>query len=54
MSDQEVPEIDAIEQSLPVDEPVVLAVPSADPEVPEADALEQAVVEGFDDEQAPR
>jgi hypothetical protein len=54
MSDQEVPENDAVEQSLPVEEAVAAAPPSTDPEAPEADALEQAQVEGLDEEQAPR
>jgi len=50
MSDQEVPEPDAVEQALPVEEEAVSIEPSADPEAPEADALEQARVEGLDDE----
>ena len=46
MSNSEVPEADAIEQSQPVDEPAEpvhpVSRPTADPEAPEADALEQA------------
>jgi hypothetical protein len=51
MSDLEVPEPDAFEQALVVDdEDVVLAPPSFDLEAPEADALEQARVEPLPDE----
>jgi hypothetical protein len=51
MSDQEVPEPDAVEQALPVaeDTPAFLQ-PSTDAEAPEADALEQAMQEPADDE----
>lgn len=54
MSDQEVPEVDAVEQALPVQEGDAALRPSADPEAPEADALDQALVEDLDEEQAPR
>lgn len=54
MSDPEVPENDAVEQSLPLEESVTAGSVSADPEAPEADALDQALVEGLDEEQAPR
>jgi hypothetical protein len=49
MTDQEVPEPDAVEQALPVaeDTPTFLA-PSMDAEAPEADALEQAMQEPAD------
>jgi len=50
MSDQEIPEPDAAEQALAVEEPAVSLPPSADPEAPEADALEQAQVEDLDDD----
>ena len=55
MSDQEVPEPDAVEQALPVaeDTPRFLE-PSREPEVPEADALEQAMQEAVDEEDAVR
>ena len=51
MSDQEVPEPDAVEQALPVavDTPTFLQ-PSTDAEAPEADALEQAMQEPAEDE----
>ncbi|MDQ6728253.1 MAG: hypothetical protein M3066_19145 [Actinomycetota bacterium] len=55
MTDQEVPEVDAVEQALPVEDgPVVAVRPSDDPEAPEADALEQALVEDLDEEQGRR
>ena len=50
MSDQEVPEPDAVEQALPVEMQAVTLEPSADPEAPEADALEQAQVESLDED----
>jgi hypothetical protein len=55
MSDQEVPEPDAVEQALPVaeDDPRVLE-PSREPEVPEADALEQAIAEPVDEDEGLR
>lgn len=51
MSDQEVPEPDAVEQALPVDEGPAFVEPSLEPEVPEADALEQARVEPTGEEE---
>ena len=54
MSDSEVPEPDAFEQSLEVvDDEGGLDPPSADPEVPEADAFEQAIREPVEDEPLP-
>ena len=55
MSDQEVPEPDAVEQAVPVaeDAPSFLE-PSLEPEVPEADALEQARVEPVHEDEAIR
>ena len=52
MSDLEVPEPDAAEQSLPVaeDSPAFLE-PSMDAEAPEADALEQAMQEPADEDE---
>jgi hypothetical protein len=51
MTDQEVPETDAVEQALPVtDEVAGLTEPSSDPEAPEADALEQAMAAPVDEE----
>jgi hypothetical protein len=53
MSDLEVPDPDAFEQALIVDEDdvaAVLAPPSLDPEAPEADAMEQARIERLADE----
>ncbi len=53
MSDAEVPQADAREQSEPV-EPDAIGGPGgapADPEAPEADAIEQATDLGADDEQ---
>jgi len=55
MSDQEVPEPDAIEQAQPVaDTPAGFVEPTLDPEVPEADALEQAMEAPVDDEEGLR
>jgi hypothetical protein len=51
MSDQEVPEADAVEQALPAtDTTGGLTEPSSDPEAPEADALEQAMEEPADED----
>lgn len=55
MTDQEVPEPDAVEQALPVAEDMPSFLdPSLESEVPEADALEQAMQEPFDDEEGLR
>ncbi len=54
MSDQEVPEPDAVEQALPVAETAGIGDPSPDPEAPEADAYEQAIEEPVDDEESLR
>jgi hypothetical protein len=54
LSDQEVPEPDAVEQAQPVAETAGFVEPSADPEAPEADALEQAMEEPVDEEDALR
>lgn len=54
MSDQEVPEPDAVEQALPVGETAGMTEPSSDPEAPEADALEQAIEEPVDEEEGLR
>ncbi len=55
MTDQEVPEHDAVEQALPVDEDTPTFVePSLEPEVPEADALEQAMTEPVDEDEGLR
>ena len=54
MSDQEVPEPDAVEQALPVAETAGMTEPSSDPEAPEADALEQAIEEPVDEEEGLR
>ena len=51
MSDQEVPEPDAVEQALPVDDTPGFVEPSHDVEAPEADALEQAIAEPVDEEE---
>ncbi|HEX2048761.1 MAG TPA: hypothetical protein VHF27_13425 [Acidimicrobiales bacterium] len=51
MSDQEVPEPDAVEQALPVDDAPAFVEPSRDAEAPEADALEQAITEPVDEEE---
>ncbi|HEX3621849.1 MAG TPA: hypothetical protein VHT97_05995 [Acidimicrobiales bacterium] len=50
MSDQEVPEPDAVEQARPVGDSPSFVAPRLEPEVPEADALEQAWEEPVDDE----
>ncbi len=50
MSDQEVPEPDAVEQALAVDDLPSFTPPSTDYEAPEADALEQAITEPVDDD----
>jgi hypothetical protein len=53
VSDQEVPEPDAVEQELPVGEELVaVEEPSVDPEAPEADAVEQAQPAPYDDDEA--
>ncbi|HEV2810222.1 MAG TPA: hypothetical protein VGV93_07500 [Acidimicrobiales bacterium] len=54
MSDQEVPEPDAVEQALPVAETAGFGDPSPDPEAPEADALEQAMEAPVDEEEGLR
>ncbi len=54
MSDQEVPETDAEEQSLPVAEVAGFVEPNLDPEIPEADALEQAMAAPLDEEDGGR
>jgi hypothetical protein len=54
MSDQEVPEPDAVEQALPVGDTPGFVAPRLDPEVPEADALEQAMEEPADDDEGLR
>ncbi len=52
MSDQEVPEPDAVEQALPVHDAVPAFMdPSPDAEAPEADALEQAWTEPVDEDE---
>jgi len=52
MSDVEVPEPDAVEQALPVDDDVpAFGEPSRDAEAPEADALEQAWTEPVDEDE---
>jgi hypothetical protein len=51
MTDLEVPDPDAFEQTLLVDEEVEVIPPSFDPEAPEADAFEQAQVEPLLDEE---
>jgi len=50
MSDQEVPEPDAVEQARPVADGAGFVAPTVDPEVPEADALDQATAEPVDEE----
>jgi len=50
MSDQEVPEPDAVEQALPVGDQPPAVAPSVDPEAPEADAVEQAQPAPYDDD----
>ncbi len=52
VSDQEVPEPDAVEQALPVGDPLSVDPPSVDPEAPEADAVEQAQPAPYDDDEA--
>ncbi len=52
MSDQEVPEPDAVEQALPVADLPTADPPSVDPEAPEADAVEQAQPAPYDDDDA--
>ncbi len=52
MSDQEVPEPDAVEQALPVADLPSPDPPSVDPEAPEADAVEQAQPAPYDDDEA--
>ncbi len=54
MSDQEVPEPDAVEQAPPVAETAGFVEPTIDPEVPEADALEQAMEAPVDEEDSLR
>ncbi len=51
MSDQEVPEPDAVEQALPVADAPAFVEPSRDAEAPEADAIEQAITEPVDEEE---
>ncbi|MDQ3898053.1 MAG: hypothetical protein M3326_12580 [Actinomycetota bacterium] len=51
MTDQEVPEPDAVEQALPVDDRPSFVEPSLEAEVPEADALEQAIAEPVDEDE---
>ena len=50
MSDQEVPEPDAVEQAQVVDDLPPFTMPSRDYEAPEADALEQAITEPVDED----
>jgi len=54
MSDQEVPEPDAVEQAQPVAETAGFVKPTIEPEVPEADALEQAMEAPVDEEDSLR
>jgi hypothetical protein len=54
MTDQEVPEPDAMEQALPVEDTPIFVEPSREPEVPEADALEQARTEPVDEDEGLR
>ncbi len=54
MSDQEVPEPDAVEQAMPVAETAGFVEPVIEPEVPEADALEQAMEAPVDEEESLR
>ena len=51
MSDQEVPEPDAVEQAQPVADIAGFVEPTLDPEVPEADALDQAIDVPVNDEE---
>lgn len=50
MSDQEVPEPDAVEQAQPVAGTAGFVEPTIEAEVPEADALEQAMAAPVDEE----
>jgi hypothetical protein len=50
MSDAEVPDADAQEQSQPVDPPERPEPPDRDVEVPEADAIEQSMPVPADDD----
>ena len=50
MSDQEVPEPDAVEQAAPVGDPPSTLGPSVDLEAPEADAVEQSQPAPYDDD----
>lgn len=54
MSDQEVPEPDAVEQARPVADTARFVEPTLEPEVPEADALEQAMEAPVDEEEGLR
>ena len=54
MSDQEVPEPDAVEQAQPVADIAGFVEPTLDAEVPEADALEQAMGAPVDEDDAQR
>ncbi len=54
MTDQEVPEPDAVEQALAVGDTPSFVPPSREAEAPEADALEQAMVEPVDEEEGMR
>jgi hypothetical protein len=54
MSDQEVPEPDAVEQAQPVADVAGFTEVSSDPEAPEADAYEQAIEEPVDEEEGAR
>lgn len=54
MSDQEVPEPDAVEQAQPVADTAGFVEPTLEPEVPEADALEQAMEAPVDEEEVQR
>ena len=54
MSDQEVPEADAVEQDQRVAGRAGITELSSDPEAPEADAYEQAIEEPVDEEESLR
>ncbi len=54
MSDQEVPEPDAVEQAQPVADTAGFVEPTLEPEVTEADALEQAMEAPVDEEEGLR
>ena len=54
MSDQEVPEPDAVEQAQPVADTAGFVAPTLEPEVPEADALERAMEAPVDEEEGLR